>query len=137
MSGMLEVVGLAAPMLVGDVLDWFADPASWEGPNGIVTRLVEHLLLTGTATAAAVLIGLPLALWLGHIGRGGLLAVNISNVGRAVPTFAVLLFLAVGPIGVVDFVGPGHGALVGGGGADQPTARRPRQGSRWRPVKTR
>ena len=45
----LEVAVAAAPMLVGDVLDWFADPASWEGPNGIVNRLVEHVLLTLSA----------------------------------------------------------------------------------------
>ena len=41
----------------------------------------------------AMLVGLPLALWLGHIGRGGFLAINISNVGRAVPTFALLALL--------------------------------------------
>ena len=32
----------------------------------------------------------PVALWLGHLGRGGFLALNISNVGRAIPTFALL-----------------------------------------------
>jgi osmoprotectant transport system permease protein len=37
--------------------------------------------------------------WLGHLRRGGFLAVNVSNVGRAVPVFAVLLILALGPIG--------------------------------------
>ena len=51
------------------VLEWFQDPANWQGENGLVNRLVEHLLLTGTATAVAVLLGLPLAVWLGHIGR--------------------------------------------------------------------
>ncbi|HEX4978049.1 MAG TPA: ABC transporter permease [Nocardioides sp.] len=102
----------AAPMLVGDVLDWFADPASWQGENGIVNRLVEHGLLTVTATLVAVLVGLPLALWLGHVGRGGLLAVNVSNVGRAVPTFAVLLFLAVGPIGSAPFGPYGRAGLA-------------------------
>ena len=38
-------------------------------------------------------IGLPIALWLGHLGKGGFLAINISNVGRAVPTFALLALL--------------------------------------------
>ena len=112
MTGLLDVAVAAAPMLVGDVLDWFADPTSWEGPNGIVNRLVEHVLLTITATLVAVLIGLPLALWLGHIGKGGLLAVNISNVGRAVPTFAVLLFLAIGPIGSSPFGPYGRAGLA-------------------------
>ena len=51
------------------------------------------VLLTATALAVAMLLGLPLALWLGHLGRGGFLAVNVSNVGRAVPTFALLALL--------------------------------------------
>ena len=36
-------------------------------------------------------------MWLGHIGRGGVLAVNVTNIGRAVPTFAVLTLLALAP----------------------------------------
>ena len=85
--------------LMQGVLEWFQDPANWQGEDGVWNRLVEHLLLTLTATVAAVALGLPVAVWLGHIGRGGVLAVNISNVGRAVPTFAVLLLLSIGPIG--------------------------------------
>ncbi len=91
--------------VLSGVLAWFQDPANWQGEEGLVNRLVEHLLLTGTATLAAVLLGLPLAVWLGHIGKGGLLAVNISNIGRAVPTFAVLVVLAIGPVGS-DAFGP-------------------------------
>lgn len=94
------------------VVAWFQDPASWQGEGGLWNRLTEHLLLTGTATLVAVLLGLPLALWLGHIGRGGVLAVNISNVGRAVPTFAVLLLLAVGPVGSSDFGPFGRAGLA-------------------------
>ena len=43
-----------------------------------------------------MLVGLPIALWLGHIGRGGFLAINISNIGRAIPTFALLAVLRDG-----------------------------------------
>ena len=50
----------------------------------------------------AMAIGLPLALWLGHLGRGGFLAINVSNVGRAVPTFALLALLVT-----LDFPGIG------------------------------
>jgi osmoprotectant transport system permease protein len=98
-------------MLEG-VVDWFSDPANWQGEDGVLNRLVEHSLLTVTAILAAALIGLPLALWLGHIGKGGLLAVNISNVGRAVPTFAVLLFLALGPAGTAYFGPYGRAGLA-------------------------
>ncbi len=85
--------------MINDVLAWYADPAHWRGEDGLVNRFVEHGLLTVTAIVVAALIGLPVAVWLGHVGRGGLLAVNISNIGRAVPTFAVLLLLAIGPVG--------------------------------------
>jgi osmoprotectant transport system permease protein len=94
------------------VLAWFQDPANWRGEEGLVNRLVEHLLLTGTATLVAVLLGLPLAVWLGHLGRGGLLAINVSNVGRAVPTFAVLLLLSIGPVGTDDLGPYGRAGLA-------------------------
>ena len=98
--------------MFGSVLDWFADPAHWQGEDGIANRLLEHSLLTVTATLLAVLIGLPVALWLGHIGRGGGLAVNISNVGRAVPTFALLLLLSLGPLGAAHFGPYGRAGLA-------------------------
>jgi osmoprotectant transport system permease protein len=98
-------------MLQG-VVDWFSDPANWQGEDGVVNRLVVHGLLTVTATLLAALVGLPLALWLGHIGKGGLLAVNVSNIGRAVPTFAVLLFLALGPVGTAYFGPFGRAGLA-------------------------
>ena len=59
------------------------------------TRLSEHLLLTVTSLVIAMVVAIPLASWLGHIGRGGALAVNLTNIGRAVPTFAVLALLGV------------------------------------------
>jgi len=80
---------------VNGVIDWFADPANWEGSDGVPTRLSEHLLLTVTSLLIAMAISIPLASWLGHIGRGGALAVNLTNIGRAVPTFAVLALLGV------------------------------------------
>ena len=55
--------------------------------------MLEQLLLSFSALALAVLVGLPIALWLGHIGRGGFLAINLTNIGRAVPTFALLALL--------------------------------------------
>ena len=44
--------------------------------------------LSLAAMGVACLISLPLGMWLGHKGRGGFLAINVSNVGRAVPSFA-------------------------------------------------
>lgn len=52
----------------------------------------RHLLLSGVAMLVACAIAVPLGLWLGHIGKGEFLAVSVSNVGRAVPTLALLAF---------------------------------------------
>ncbi|MGW2715559.1 ABC transporter permease [Streptomyces sp. NPDC001356] len=79
--------------------DWLADAAHWSGDDGIRHRLLQHLLLTAGCLALSCLIALPVALVLGHLGKGGALAVNISNVGRAVPTFAVLVLLLLTPVG--------------------------------------
>lgn len=85
--------------IVADAWRWLTTGAHWTGSDGIGQRLVEHLWLTGLSLAVACLLALPVALWLGHTGRGGALAVNLSNVGRAVPTFAVLVLLSMGPLG--------------------------------------
>lgn len=79
--------------VVGDAFAYLADGANWTGSGGLLVLLLEQLLLTITALAGAVAIGLPLALWMGHTGRGGFLAVNVSGIGRAVPTFALLALL--------------------------------------------
>ena len=52
----------------------------------------EHLKLSLAAMAIAAAIAVPLGLWLGHIGKGGFLAINASNVGRAVPSLALIAF---------------------------------------------
>ena len=84
----------------GDTWSYLSDGANWSGNTGILHLLLQQLLLTVTALAVAALIGLPVALWLGHLGRGGFLAINISNIGRAVPTFALLAILVT-----LDFPG--------------------------------
>jgi osmoprotectant transport system permease protein len=79
---------------MNDVLDFLLDGDSWRGSNGLGEQLTQQLLLTVTAMALALAVGLPVALYLGHVGRFGFLAINISNIGRAVPTFALLALLA-------------------------------------------
>ncbi|MEU7133169.1 ABC transporter permease [Streptomyces sp. NPDC046261] len=78
---------------------WLADAAHWSGTDGVWHRLGEHLFLTAVCLLISCAIALPVAVLLGHVGKGGALAVNISNVGRAVPTFAVLVLLLLSPLG--------------------------------------
>jgi len=85
--------------LLGQIVRWFLDGNHWSGDSGIPNRLTEHLLMSGASILVAALIALPIGIWLGHIGKGGILAINISNIGRAIPSFA-LLVLAVELVGI-------------------------------------
>lgn len=87
---------------ISQIADWFKDPAHWRGSDGVIVRTVQHVELSGIALAVVIALALPTALWLGHIKKGGFLAVNVSNVGRAVPTFAVLTVLALTSLGIAD-----------------------------------
>ncbi|ROQ68045.1 osmoprotectant transport system permease protein [Streptomyces sp. 840.1] len=84
--------------VLGEAWTWLTTGANWSGESGVSHRLGEHLYVSGVALLLACAIALPVALFLGHIGRGGALAVNISNVGRAVPVFAVLALFMVSPL---------------------------------------
>ncbi|MFG2659067.1 ABC transporter permease [Streptomyces sp. NPDC048425] len=84
---------------ISGAYDWLTTGANWQGDKGVWHRLAEHLYFSGVTLAVSCLIALPLALWLGHMGKGGGLAVNISNAGRAVPTLAVLVLLTLTPLG--------------------------------------
>jgi osmoprotectant transport system permease protein len=59
----------------------------------------QHIKLSGAAIVIACLIAIPIGLVLGHTGKGELLAISISNVGRAVPSLALIAFF-VAYIGV-------------------------------------
>ncbi len=71
------------------------------GPKEILDLAATHLLISFIAVAIAVLISVPLGLYLGHKGKGEFMAISASNVGRAVPSLALLAFF-------VAFVGVGY-----------------------------
>ena len=64
-----------------------------DNPGLLLAKTGEHLELSGAALAIALLLALPLGLWLGHLHRGLFLAASVSNVGRALPS---LVLIAVG-----------------------------------------
>jgi osmoprotectant transport system permease protein len=76
--------------LVTDTTAWLADPRHWQGSSGIPIRLLEHIALSGVSLLIAAIIALPVGLWIGHTGRGATLAVNLANLGRALPSLAVI-----------------------------------------------
>lgn len=91
----LEGAGVAMEFL-GDLVAWFLDGANWTGVTGIPNRVWEHVQISVVAMVVATAFALPPAMWLGHHRRGGFLAVAVVNIGRAVPSFAIMaLFLPI------------------------------------------
>jgi osmoprotectant transport system permease protein len=73
------------------------------GGSEILTLLGQHLKLSAAALALACLVAVPLGLWLGHIRKGSFIAISASNIGRAVPTLALIaFFIAYFGVGFVN-----------------------------------
>ena len=91
--------------VVTDVIGWLTDPAQWSGPDGIPVRTLQHLWYSLLATAIAAAIALPIGILIGHTGRGAVLAVNLTNLGRAIPSLGIIIltFTLVG-FGIVPVV---------------------------------
>ena len=62
------------------------------GGSELIDFTKTHFALSGLAVLIASVVALPLGLWLGHIGKGEFFAISVSNVGRAVPTLALITF---------------------------------------------
>ncbi|MDQ3879504.1 MAG: ABC transporter permease [Chloroflexota bacterium] len=91
--------------------DFLAGVAAWyiEHPDLVGRRLVEHVALSAGTLLAAVAIAGPIGLLLGHARRGSFIAINVANVGRAVPSLA-LMAIAVPFLGI--HAGPAVVALI-------------------------
>jgi osmoprotectant transport system permease protein len=73
-------------MVIASVFTFLQD--HWS--DTLQSEVLWTLKLFGASLAIATLIAVPLGLWLGHIHRGAFLAINTSNVGRALPSLAVI-----------------------------------------------
>ena len=89
-------------MIVGLDLGVFADALEFvvDERRLILEKTWEHLELSAAALAIALVVALPLGAWLGHLHRGSVLAVNVANLGRALPSLVIIavafVFLGVG-----------------------------------------
>ena len=79
--------------VVSDVISWLTDPAQWSGPDGIPVRTLQHLWYSLLATVIAAAIALPIGIFIGHTGRGALVAVNLTNLGRAIPSLGIIILM--------------------------------------------
>ena len=81
--------------MIGSVGAWLSDPANWQGPEGIVARLNEHLAYSLLAVLIAGLIAFPLGVFIGHTGKGTFIVAGTANALRALPTLGLLILLVL------------------------------------------
>jgi osmoprotectant transport system permease protein len=88
----------------------FVDALKFIGRNGqvpgapplpsLVHLTLETLKIAGIGIVLALVIALPIGIWLGHIHKGSFVAINLGNIWRALPSLAVLAigvaFLGIG-----------------------------------------
>jgi len=63
-----------------------------DNPHLLLDKAAQHVELSGAALGIALILALPLGLWLGHLHRGLFLAASVSNVGRALPSLVLIAF---------------------------------------------
>jgi osmoprotectant transport system permease protein len=78
---------LAQVEVFGDAIRFVFDNASL-----VAEKTVEHLILSGAAIGVSLVIAIPLGVWLGHLHRGSFLAITVGNLGRALPSLALIAF---------------------------------------------
>jgi osmoprotectant transport system permease protein len=78
-------VTVAALDVFVDSLDFVVDRREL-----LLEKTWEHIELSLAALAISVLIAVPLGVVLGHLHRGSFVAVNVANIGRALPTLVVI-----------------------------------------------
>jgi osmoprotectant transport system permease protein len=102
--------------LFSAALHWLTTASHYGGPDGVPARMLQHLTVSFLSVGVAVLVAVPAGLYVGHKRRLELLAVSIANVGRAVPSFAVLVLVFVVMLrfspGIAFGSGPGVVALA-------------------------
>jgi osmoprotectant transport system permease protein len=89
---------------LGDVWSFLINADQWHGDESIPRLLGQHVQLTIVSVLVAALVALPIGILLGHVRTGGTVAVNIANIGRALPAFA-LLILSVQWVGIGEPTG--------------------------------
>lgn len=103
--------------LIIDVANWLGSAERWTLTmrSGIPYRLFEHVAVSLVATVVAVIVALPPALWLAHRRRFEVAASAVVNIGRAIPSFGLIVVFWLGATradGIASDPWPLVGALV-------------------------
>lgn len=81
--------------LVHYIQSFFSDPAYRTGYDAFPRRILEHCELSAIALAISAAIAFPLGALTGHTGRGAAALGAVASFARAVPTYGLLVLLAV------------------------------------------
>jgi len=73
--------------------DYLQSDEAWSGRNGLPALTWAHIQISVAAMLIAALVAIPPAVALGHVRRGALAAVSVVNIGRAIPSFAIMALL--------------------------------------------
>jgi osmoprotectant transport system permease protein len=76
--------------VLGQAWAWLTDPANYSGEGSIPLRIYEHVQMSSQAVLFAALIAFPIGLYIGHRRRLEFVAINVGNLGRALPSFGIL-----------------------------------------------
>ena len=79
----------------------FIDAFEFMGNNTslLLDKTWGHIVLSAAAIGVSLVIAIPLGAWLGHLHRGSFVAINLSNLGRALPSLAVIA-IGIGLLGL-------------------------------------
>jgi osmoprotectant transport system permease protein len=70
---------------VRDLIDFITSE-----PGLLADKTLEHLVISAIGIVIALILALPAGVLLGHLHRGSLVAINVSNVLRALPSLALI-----------------------------------------------
>jgi osmoprotectant transport system permease protein len=96
------VGGNAEDCVIVAALDVFANSLDFmvDRRDLLLEKTWEHVLLAGAALLVSIAVAVPIGVALGHLHRGSVVAVNVANIGRALPTLVVIavgfVFLGIG-----------------------------------------
>lgn len=76
--------------LIGEAARWLVLPAHWSGAGSISARLAEHVQVSLLSVCLAAILAVPLGLVIGHTRRVEWLVLSVANLGRAIPSFAIV-----------------------------------------------
>jgi osmoprotectant transport system permease protein len=73
-----------------EAFQFLLDPSNWTGPRGILQRGWAHLRISIVATVISAAVAIPAAVWMAHGRRLPTVSVALVNLGRAIPSFAII-----------------------------------------------